>query len=275
MQKVLKDNDTSVIAWATSEYKGSDIGSEEFLYLKAGFAQNLYLSVFKGETSSNIGSDHNYFYSKFETMWNKATQELTDSSRFNDTYQAYENNYVYCSHVASLVTIIIYIICFLIIFLLPSLIFINHRGTFGYKIFNLATVNEEKESPELWQILVRNLLLLVSNLPTLLIASFLSGGLSSSLMFPLFNHGPSLLQILIIAAVIPVVDMFMVSLSYRHKSIAEWASKTVIVDARSSMSVVEEKNEDSDYTHSEIQKVINDLPYIDSSTIPEDKEEKD
>ena len=274
LQKILRDSDTSLLAWATSEYKGSDIDSEEFLYLKAAFAQNLYLAVFKGESSSEISSSHNYFYSKFESLWKNATNELTESTRFVDVYNTYQDNYVFCSHIASLVTVLVYIVCFLIVFLLPSLLFKNNRGTFGYRIFSLAVVNDNKESPHLWQVLVRNLILLISNLPTLLIASFLSGGLSSSLMFPLFNRGPSLLQILIIAAVIPVVDMFMVSLSHRHKSIAEWASKTVIVDARKSTAVIEEKKEDEDYTHSEIQRVINDLPYIDSSTIPEEKEEK-
>ena len=275
LQHLLKSKDTSYLAFVNEEYLGHSLGNEEFLFLKAGFAQNLYLYEFKGENNNTVGASHNYFYSLYESIWNQMSEEITSSSRFVAAYEVYESNYVYCTHVASLSTFLIYVVCFALLFILPAFIFRNRSGTFGYRIFSLATLSEDKNTPAVWQVLVRSLVLLISNLPTLLVASFLSGGISSSLMFPLWNKGPSLLQILIITAVIPIVDMFMVSLSTRHKSIAEWASKTVVVDTRKEMFLANEEEPKEDYTHSEVNMVVTDLPYIDSSTIPEDKVTKE
>lgn len=276
LQQLLKSKDSSYLAFISEEYLGRPVDNEEFLFLKAGFAQNLYLYEIQGEKSDILTNTHNYFYGIYQSIWNKMSDEITNSSRFVSAYELYKDNYVYCAHIASLVTVLTYLVCFLILFVLPSFIFRNRSGTFGYRIFSLATLSEDKTNPAIWQVLVRSLILLISNLPTLLIASFLSGGLSSSLVFPLWNNGPSLLQILIISAVIPVVDMFMVSLSTRHKSLAEWASNTIVVDTRKDMMVVvKEESPKEDYTHSNVDMVVTDLPYIDSSTIPEDKPVKE
>ena len=278
LQQLLKSKDTSYLAFIDEAYLGHSLNSEDFLYLKAGFAQNLYLSEFRGEKAEAVVSSRDYFYSLYKSVWDKASDELTSSKRFEDTYNIYKDNYVYCAHIATLTTVLVYLFCFVIIFVLPVLLFKDRAGTFGYRIFSLATIDYQKFNPARWQIAVRSLILFITNLPALLIASFLSGGLSSSLMFPLFNKGPSLLHILIIAAVLPVVDMFMVSLSHYRRSIAEWASHTVVVDTREEMLLPQEEQRKEDYTHSNIDMVVTDLPYIDSSTIPEDKlveEEKD
>ena len=271
LQHVLKTKDSSYLAYVNEEYLGHPVSDEDFLFLKAGFAQNVYLYEFKGEKNETVSNSRNYFYSLYKSIWDTMSEEITSSSRFVAAYDLYKDNYVFCTHIASLVTVLIYLLCFIIIFILPMFIFRDRSGTFGYRIFSLAVISEDKNTAEAWQVLVRSLILLFSNLSTLLIASFLSGGLSSSLMFPLWNNGPSLLQVLIITAVIPVVDMFMVSLSHRHKSIAEWASKTIVVDTRKDMVIVTDESPKEDYTHSEINMVVTDLPYIDSSTIPEDK----
>lgn len=271
LQRLLKNKDSSYLAWVDEAYLGHPVNEEDFLFLKAGFAQNVYLYEFKGERTELIASSRTYLYNMFKAIWNTASEELTNSTRFEQTYELYKDNYVYCTHIASLVTVLVYIICFLLAFVLPALIFKSRRGTFGYRIFSLAAIDFEKNNLAWWQILVRSLILFVSNLPTLLIASFLSGGLSSSLMFPLWNNGPSLLQILIVTAVIPLVDMFMVSLSHHRRSIAEWASHSVVVDTRKDMVIVQEDKPKEDYTHSDVNMVVTDLPYIDSSTIPEDK----
>lgn len=277
LQRLLKSKDTSYLAWADEAYLGHPVDNEDFLFLKAGFAQNLYLYEFKGETSEPLASSRVYFYTMYKTIWNNASEELTSSQRFNDVYNLYKDNYVYCTHIASLATILVYLFCFALAFVLPAFIFRDRAGTFGYRIFSLAAIDFDKNNPAIWQILVRLLILSITNLPALLVASFLSGGLSSSLMFPLFDKGPSLLQILIIAAVLPVVNMFMVSLSHFRRSTVEWASHTVVVDTRKDMAIVEEDKPKEDYTHSQINMVVTDLPYIDSSTIPEDKviEEED
>ena len=271
LQQLLKSKDTSYLAFIDETYLGHSLGSEDFLYLKAGFAQNLYLYEFKGEKNESVASSRTYFYNIYKSLWDKASDELTSSKRFEDTYNLYKDNYVYCAHIASLTTVLVYLFCFLIIFTLPAFIFRDRAGTFGYRIFSLATIDYQKFNPAAWQVTLRSLVLFITNLPALLIASFLSGGLSSSLMFPLFNKGPSLLQILIIAAVLPVVDMFMVSLSHHRRSIAEWASHTIVVDTREEMVLPNEEQHKEDYTHSNIDMVVTDLPYIDSSTIPEDK----
>lgn len=271
LQHLLKTKDTSYLAWADEAYLGHSVDSEDFLFLKAGFAQNLYLYEFKGEKSEPIASSRGYFYTMYKTIWDNATEELTNSKRFNDTYNLYKDNYVFCTHIASLATVLVYLFCFLIVFMLPMLIFRDRAGTFGYRIFSLAAIDYEKNNPVAWQVVVKLLILFFTNLPALLVASFLSGGLSSSLMFPLFNNGPSLLQILIVTAVLPLVDMFMVSLSHHRRSIAEWASHTVVVDTRKDMVIVQEEKPQEDYTHSNVNMVVTDLPYIDSSTIPEDK----
>ena len=271
LQKVLKGKDTSYLAYVDEAYLSHPVDAEEFLFLKAGFAQNVYLYEFKGEKTELITSSRNYLYSIYKAIWNNASEELTNSTRFVKAYDQYKDNYVYCTHIASLVTVLVYILCFLSAFVLPAIIFRDRRGTFGYRIFSLAAIDYEKTNLVWWQILVRSLILFVTNLPALLIASFLSGGLSSSLMFPLWNNGPSLLQVLIVTAVIPVVNMFMVSLSHHRRSIAEWASHSVVVDTRKDMVIVQEDKPKEDYTHSDVNMVITDLPYIDSSTIPEDK----
>ena len=271
LQRLLKGKDSSYLAWVDETYLGHTVNEEDFLYLKAGFAQNVYLYEFKGEKTELITSSRNYLYSMYKAIWNNASEELTNSTRFVKAYELYKDNYVYCTHIASLVTVLTYALCFLIAFVLPAIIFRDRRGTFGYRIFSLAAIDYEKTNLVWWQILVRSLILFVTNLPALLIASFLSGGLSSSLMFPLWNNGPSLLQVLIVTAVIPVVNMFMVSLSHHRRSIAEWASHSVVVDTRKDMVIVQEDKPKEDYTHSDRNMVITDLPYIDSSTIPEDK----
>ena len=270
LQKQLKTKDSSYLAFVDEAYLGHSVNEEDFLFLKAGFAQNLYLYEFKNERNEIINGSHTYFYSMYKSLWNNASEELTNSTRFIDVYNLYKDNYVFCTHMASLATVLVYLLCFIICFVVPAIIFRDRSGTFGYRIFSLSFISENKNNPAVWQIIVRNLILFITNLPTLLIASFLSGGLSSSLMFPLFNNGPSLLQILIVVAVLPVVDMFMVSLSHRRKSIAEWASLGIVVDTRKTM-VVEETKPQEDYTHTDVNMVVTDVPYIDSTTIPEDK----
>ena len=271
LQNLLKTKDSSYLAYVNEEYLGHPLDEEDFLFLKAGFAQNIYLYEFKGESNEALLNSRNYLYNLYKNIWDKMSEEITSSSRFVTAYELYKDNYVYCTHIASLATILIYLLCFVIVFIIPAFIFRDRSGTFGFRLFSLALISDDKNNPEVWQVLVRSLILLISNLPTLLVASFLSGGLSSSLMFPLWDNGPSLLQILIISAVIPVIDMFMVSLTYRHKSFAELASKTIVVDTRKDMVIVNEEQPKEDYTHSDVNMVVTDLPYIDSSTIPEDK----
>lgn len=270
LQSVLRKNDTAHTAWITDEYLAREIANDEFLFLKAPFAQNIYLYMYENQTTGAPKVDYDYFYGLYEKNWNMATEELTNSTRFNEAYLAYEHDYVYCTHVASLVTVMSYLLGFILIFVLPTLFFKDGCGTFGHKIFHLAVVSGERHLPSPSSLVLRLLVLFFTNLPALLVASFFSGGLSSSLLFPLWNYGPSLLQILIIACILPVIDMFMVSLSNQRKSLVEWASNTLVLDTVS-VPIITNEEKEKNYSRNDINLVLTDLPYIDSSTIPPDK----
>ena len=100
LQRLLKGKDSSYLAWVDETYLGHTVNEEDFLYLKAGFAQNVYLYEFKGEKTELITSSRNYLYSMYKAIWNNASEELTNSTRFVKAYELYKDNYVYCTHIA-------------------------------------------------------------------------------------------------------------------------------------------------------------------------------
>lgn len=204
-------------------------------YLKTEFAANLYRYLFLDQSNFQVGlTSYNLLAKNYQNMWNLAVDELIDSSRYQEHYQIYMENYAYSSYGVDVVCVLAYFISFLAAFVLPNIIF-KTSTSWGKYLLKMSAVRNDSENPTFLNYLLKHLVNFFSYAPLLLISCFFGGGLDTGWMYPIFEIGEvgfSLFNITAILLVLPIVSVILLLARSKKQSLSDLASSLTIVDIR-------------------------------------------
>lgn len=206
----------------------------ELPYLKGAQAADLYKYLFEDKSYQAGLTVYNFLSTNFQKIWRIEVNQLLESQRYKDHYDIYKANYEKCSYIIDTTIAIDYVIAFALVMVLPQIIFRNCR-TFGKKLMQITVVDKQGYDLQIWQIIVRNILLFFVMFGCLVASCFLAGGTGSGWMYPLFEIGTigvSLFTIMVILLIIGIISFVVGVFTPKKQSIHDLICQTYSIDDR-------------------------------------------
>lgn len=227
------------------------------------------------ETNYDAGvQTYNFLRVTYNNVWEQEVSELIASSRFQEHYQVYKENYAKCSIIVDVTSFIVYCISFFLVIILPQLIFHNAQ-TVGKRLMKVQVVDVEGYETLTHQIVVRDIMSFIMLFGIMIITCFFGGGLNTGWMYPIFEiagAGFSLFSFMAIAVIISFISMMMMFVTKRKMGLQDRVSGTYCIDLRyfdpNQTEIDEEKKDEEKDDRGET------AIYFDSSSF-DNKERKD
>lgn len=252
-------------------------------YLDGYFAIDLYKYLFEDSNHQAGLTNYNLLAVSYQKLWEQEVDQLINSATFNIHYQIYKENYASLSYIVNIICFSSYILTFLIVWLLPQLIFKDGQ-TIGKRLLKIRVVDKEGYPLMLHQNIIRNLILFFLLYGTMMVPCFLSGGLNSGWMYPLFEIsgvGFSTFSFMAIFLIIDIISFIMILGSRDKIGFDDMIANTHCIDYRYHVDVIESKkiiinennaNKQKDITATNKKIIYEEKGYFDSSCF--DKKDK-
>ena len=224
--KAYKENAVNIEMWKFDEENYS------LPYLDGQFAVDLYVYLFENEGYQAGLTRYNLLATNFKNLWNIQVNQLIESSRFEQYYDIYKENYASLAYMVDIGTFSAYLIAFCISYVLPQ-VFFKDMQTLGKKLFKIKVVDSKGYVSLPWQKVVRNILTFFMFYSTGIVSCFLSGGTNAGWMYPLFEiggYGFSPFSFMIIATFGALISLIVLVANKRKKAIHDLISDTVVID---------------------------------------------
>ena len=264
--QVYKDKAVNLEMWVF------DMENFTLPYLKGEDAVKLLKRI---ETNYEAGvQTYNYLRVNYNNVWEQEVSELIASSRFQEHYQVYKENYAKCSVIVDVTSVIVYVLSFFLVIVLPQIIFHNAQ-TVGKRLMKVQVVDVEGYEALDHQIVVRDVISFIMLFGIMIITCFFGGGLNTGWMYPIFEiagAGFSLFSFMAIATIIAFISMMMMFVTKRKMGLQDRVSGTYCIDLRyfdpNQNKIEDEKKEEEKDDRGET------ATYFDSSSF-DNKERKD
>ncbi len=245
-------------------------GEDELPSLKIDYAYTLYRYVVFQEGGQEGLNTYNFLISQYQGVFEYAENVLFNSSRYQNIYQQYKENYASCSRIISLFSLVSYILTFLLCYLLPTLLFKEGQSV-GQFAFKAAVINKDGLEVSKGELLLRDLVSFFSFFPVMLFSCFFAGGLNSGWMYPLISIngiGISFFNITVVLFVVSIINTFLMLIRKDKRSLTELVSSTVVIDMRyyQDHRSLEEKEVEEKKEKEATKNIILDSPYFDSTS---------
>ncbi len=224
--RAYKDNAVDIEMWIFDEENYT------IPYLKSNFAFDLYKYLFVDQSYQAGLTRYNLLGTNFKNLWEVQVDQLINSSRFEENYQIYKENYASLSYIVDIGTFSSYLVAFCIGYLLPQFIF-KDMQTFGKKIFKTKVVDTKGYKALPWQSIIRNILAFFLFYCTCIVSCFLSGGNNAGWMYPLFEiggYGFSPFSFMVISVFAAMISLIVLVANKKKKAIHDLVSDTVVID---------------------------------------------
>lgn len=210
----------------------------ELPYLEGYFAVDLYKYLFEDSSYQTGLTNFNYLAANYNALWEVEVKQLVNSSRFNEHYNIYKENYEICAAMVNISVILSYGISFICTIIVPQIIFKDGK-TIGKKVSKISVIDQEGYIMSLWQIILRNISLFFEMAGVLIFACFLAGGTNAGWMYPFITIngiGISLFTILICLLFVGTFSYVITIFTKKKKSLHDLLCKTICIDDRYQLS---------------------------------------
>lgn len=154
---------------------------------------------------------------------NEVETNFTPYLETNDSFNYYYNYYVLTYIIALLITYLITFIVFIIIIPLG----IKDNRTIGLKVLKLGICRSDELEPNLFNIVIKDILLFILYFNSILFTLFFVNLLPIS-VFPLFNSHFSLIQVVIFSLLLLILSYIYLIFSKNHQVLSLLSSNLVI-----------------------------------------------
>lgn len=154
---------------------------------------------------------------------NEVETKFTPYLETNDSFNYYYNYYVLTYIIALLITYLITFIVFIIIIPLG----IKDNRTIGLKVLKLGICRSDELEPNLFNIVIKDILLFILYFNSILFTLFFVNLLPIS-VFPLFNSHFSLIQVVIFSLLLLILSYIYLIFSKNHQVLSLLSSNLVI-----------------------------------------------
>lgn len=234
-------------------------------YLNGSNAIDLF-RYFQNDDYQAGKSVRNLLAASYQRIWNDEVDLLVNSERFREHYDVYKENYAACSYILDGFTVGSYALSFFLIFVLPTLI-MKHGKTLGKKFMKIRLGDLEGYEATTFQLLSRHVISFFLFFCSMIIPCFLSGGLKSGWMYPLFQIGTagiSLFSFMAFSFVLLLVSFVFVFVTKQKRSLQDFLCHTKAYDE--SYMKEETDTEEKGESHDEPKEESEEKNYLDSST---------
>lgn len=252
--KQLKDNMVRNDIWVFDEQ------SYALPHLDSYFAIDLYKYLFVDDAYQAGLTNYNYLATGYLNLWNKQVDELIASSRFQDHYLLYKENYAKCAFLMDGAISLSYLVAFLGAYILPQF-FLKDGKTLGKKVFSIRVIDDKGYKATLIQQLGRNSAIFLSMFGVMIIPTFLAGGLNAGWLYPVFEItgiGFSLFSIMVIFLFLEIVSLLVMIISKKKKALHDFITDTMCIDERYHLSPTESEEILKEQERKELKALRND-----------------